>query len=99
MCSIWATVGQGSMLTALLVARLRSTLTRRYRWDRDQETVRAHVGVRVMEGIECPLRLDRDGEHLFVEFAHLDPKPPHSLPPEQPHLRPVRGALGELTPA
>ena len=60
--------------------------------------VRAGVCVGVMESIERPLRRHKDRERLVgVGFPHLDPQHRRSLPPEQPHPRPARAALGQLT--
>ena len=57
----------------------------------------ASVGVRVMESIERLLRLHRDPERpVGVGFEYLDPQQRRSLPPEEPHPRPVRRALGQL---
>jgi hypothetical protein len=53
----------------------------------------------MVEGIERPLRSHWDREQPVVWFPHLDPQLPRSLPPEQPHLGPVRRAHGQLPAA
>ena len=99
MSSNWATVGQGSTSTMLPVGLLRYAPAKREQLGRQESTARARVGVRMMECIERPPRLHRDREHPIVRPPHLDPQPPRSLPPEQPHPRSVRRALSQLTHA